>query len=337
VARLVAGIGMSHSSLVVLPDAAFWQAHASIDRRNPHLRDRLGAAVTFEQLEAANGSRYTDESSLEHLSGQVERMTGAIARLRDELAALAPDVLVVFGDDQQEFHDETNIPALAVYHGPELIMGTKMRFATYQEELGDVSPLMRGYAMDARHRFPGHEPLALHLIGSLIEQGFDVGASGGVPDDGVTGLGHSYGIVETTLLPEPGAVPLVPVFVNTYWPPNQLPVARSWLLGLAVGQAIESFDSDLRVAVVASGGLSHFSTDEELDNRVLEACRGGDGDALQALEPELLNGGSSEIRNWIAVAAACRDLPVAWDEYIPVYRTPVGTGVGLAFALWAAG
>jgi 3-O-methylgallate 3,4-dioxygenase len=47
-----------------------------------------------------------------------------------------------------------------------------------------------------------------------------------------------------------------------------------------------------------------------------------------------MNGGSSEIRNWIAVAAACRDLTVAWDEYLPVYRSAAGTGVGLGFMLW---
>jgi Catalytic LigB subunit of aromatic ring-opening dioxygenase len=333
---LVAGVGMSHSSLVALPDAQFWRAHGSIDRRNPHLRDRAGNEVTFAELEQANGNAYESESSAEQLAGQVERMQVALARLRDGLAALEPDVLVVFGDDQQEFHDETNMPALAVYYGDELVMGTTMRFATYQEELGDVSPLMEAYAMDARHRFPGHAPFARHLIASLLEQGFDVGASGGVPDDGVSGLGHSYGIVETTLLHEPGSVPLVPVFVNTYWPPNQVPVSRSWELGVAVRAAVDSFPEELRVAVVASGGLSHFSTDEELDRRVLDACARRDEAALRGLEPALLNGGSSEIRNWIAVSAACHDLSMAWHEYLPVYRTPVGTGVGLAFALWSA-
>jgi Catalytic LigB subunit of aromatic ring-opening dioxygenase len=253
------------------------------------------------------------------------------------VAALEPDVLVVLGDDQQEFHDDTNLPAIGVYYGDRVTMGTSMRFATYQEELGDATPLMRGYAMDRRHSFPGHEPLARGLIASLLEQGFDVAASGGVPDDGVSGLGHAFGIVETQLLGEPGAIPLVPVLVTTYWPPNQLPVSRCYDLGVALRRAIEGFDEELRVLVVASGGLSHFSTDEELDGRVLDACRSGSEEALRGFEPELLNGGSSEIRNWIAVAAACRGLPLAWDEYLPVYRTPVGTGVGLAFALWRAG
>ena len=263
-------------------------------------------------------------------------MKDAIAHLRREVRELAPDVVVVFGDDQEEFHDETNMPALGVYYGEQITMGTTMRFATYQEELGDATPLMTAYAMDARHVFPGAPSLARHLIGSLLEQGFDLSASGGVGDDGVAGLGHAFGIVETQLLDEPGAIPLVPFFVNTYWPPNQSPVSRSYDLGVAVGRAIESHDEDLKVLLVASGGLSHFSTDEELDRRVLDACRAGERSALRSLEPAL-NGGSSEIRNWIALAAACRSLQLDWDSYIPVYRTPVGTGVGLAFAVWSTG
>jgi len=90
------------------------------------------------------------------------------------------------------------------------------------------------------------------------------------------------------------------------------------------------------VVVVASGGLSHFTTDEQLDRRVLSACRVHDESALRGLDQAKLNGGSSEIRNWVATAAACRDLPYSWDEYVPVYRTPAGTGIGLAFALWGA-
>jgi 3-O-methylgallate 3,4-dioxygenase len=335
VAQLVGGIGMSHSSLVVLPEVDFWRAHDPIDRKNPHLRDRSGAVVAYADLEERNGARYAAQASPEALARQIEAMGQALERLRADVEALRPDVLVVFGDDQQEFHDETNLPTLGVYYGAELTMGTSMRFATYQEELGDTTPLMRGYAMDDRHVFPGHPELALALIESLHEQGFDVAASGGVPDDGVSGLGHAFGIVETQLM-APGSIPLVPVFVNTYWAPNQIGVSRSYDLGRAVARAIADFDADLRVVVVASGGLSHFSTDEQLDRRVLDACAAADEEALRGFERELLNGGSSEIRNWIAVAAACRELPLDWSEYLPVYRTPAGTGVGLAFATWRA-
>ena len=29
-------------------------------------------------------------------------------------------------------------------------------------------------------------------------------------------------------------------------------------------------------------------------------------------------------------------LPLQWSDYQPLYRTPAGTGVGAAFALWGA-
>ncbi|MBO0685538.1 MAG: extradiol ring-cleavage dioxygenase, partial [Candidatus Dormibacteraeota bacterium] len=105
-------------------------------------------------------------------------------------------------------------------------------------------------------------------------------------------------------------------------------------LGRAIRKAVETMPGELRVAVIASGGLSHFVTDERLDREVLEALRKGDERCLRDIPVHLLNSGNSEIRNWITVAAACEDKKVAWDEYIPVYRTQVGTGCGLAFARW---
>jgi len=68
---------------------------------------------------------------------------------------------------------------------------------------------------------------------------------------------------------------------------------------------------------------------------LLTALRAGSEEQLRAIPPKLLNAGSSEIRNWIAVAAACKHLKLVWDEYIPVYRTPAGTGCGLGFACWS--
>lgn len=333
-ADVVAGIGMSHSTLVVTDDVDVWVRHADVDRLNPYLRDTSGELVTFAELERANGGRYAEASRPERLAEQVSKTRQAVRRLREDVAALDLDVLIVFGDDQMELHDLDHMPALGIFYGEHLTMGTRIHFAAYERELGDVEELKRGYAMDANHVFPGHAPLATHLIRSLQEQGFDPSALGEVRAPEVAGIGHSYGVVETQLM-EPGTIPLIPVYVNTYWAPNQIPVSRCYDLGLAVRRAVRDFPDDLRVGVVASGGLSHFSTDEELDRRVLEACRAGDEEALRALPPALLNGGSSEIRNWIAVAAACRDLQVAWDAYVPVYRTPAGTGIGLAFMRWS--
>jgi len=57
-----------------------------------------------------------------------------------------------------------------------------------------------------------------------------------------------------------------------------------------------------------------------------------DLDFLAGLDPPRLRAGSSEIRNWIVIAAAAVDLDLTWVSYTPAYRTPALTGTGLAFA-----
>jgi hypothetical protein len=330
-AELVIGIGMSHSPMAVHRDPSTWLRYAEVDRRSSFLRDTSGALVTFEDLQRRNGERYAAETELDHVAEQALETERAVDRLRADVQAAAPDVFIVIGDDQLELHDLDNMPAVGVFYGEELVMATHSRFATYYEDLADVMPIVsRGYGMDQAHRRPAHRPLGLHLIESLIGQGFDVSAMNEIIGDGTVGVGHAFGVVYEQLMEEQ-KLPLVPLYVNNYWPPNQVPPARCYALGVALRKAIDTYPEDARVAVVASGGLSHFVTDEELDERVLNALRSGDHEALQTLPAELLNSGNSEIRNWIVLAAACQDRDVAWDEYIPVYRSAAGTGVGLAF------
>ena len=130
------------------------------------------------------------------------------------------------------------------------------------------------------------------------------------------------------------AVPVVPVLINTFFPPNQPLPQRCYEFGKALRTAIERWDEPKRVAVVASGGLSHFTVDEELDRGFLDMLRRKDADAITSLPLAKLNSGSSEIRNWIAVAGAVEGLDLSWSDYIPGYRTAAGTGTGIAFAAW---
>ena len=101
-----------------------------------------------------------------------------------------------------------------------------------------------------------------------------------------------------------------------------------------MAKIIESSPSNLRVAVIASGGLSHFVVDEELDHLVLDAIASGDHSALRTIPQGALNSGSSEILNWIVAAGAAMKLPMRWKEYQPLFRTAAGTGVGAAFVAW---
>jgi 3-O-methylgallate 3,4-dioxygenase len=81
--------------------------------------------------------------------------------------------------------------------------------------------------------------------------------------------------------------------------------------------------------------LSHFVVDEKLDRGFLDMLRRKDTAGIHAIPREKLNSGSSEIRNWIAIAGAVEHLSLEWSLYEPGYRTPAGTGTGLGFAFWS--
>ncbi|HEV2580595.1 MAG TPA: hypothetical protein VGT44_07045 [Ktedonobacteraceae bacterium] len=343
-AQLVLGIGMSHSTMVTLDDS-LWEEWAALDAGFAILYDTEGQPVTYAQLAERAGDRYSRLATPRHWKEQYAAVRRAVARLAADVAGARLDVLVVVGDDQLELFSFSNMPALAIFYGDRLTSGLwTSRFAAYQRQgQPPATPLsqelqralVEGYAMESHHQFSSAPAFARALLEGLIERGFDVAGLAEFPTNYESaGIGHAYGAIATQLLGEQ-LIPMVPVLVNTYFPPNRPTPSRCYDLGLALSQAIESISGDLRVGIVASGGLSHFVTDEQLDRRLFNALRAGDEAELRAIPQKLLNAGSSEIRNWIAAAAACKHLKLAWDEYIPVYRTLAGTGCGLGFARWS--
>jgi exonuclease VII small subunit len=329
-AHIVIGIGTSHSPLLPLT-AEQWLERAADDRRNTRLNLSDGRFLTYAQLESQVQGRYADEATLENFTRQWQRCQQALDRLSAELQAAQPDVAIVVGDDQEELFRRTNIPAIAIYYGAEIV--------TRPLESLEVPPWLlatgvgRGYAMDLPHRHPGAPVFGRFLIEQLTDAGFDLGAVSALRDPQEEGLGHAYGFVIQRLFGG-RPIPLIPVLLNTYYPPNAPAPARCYQFGQALRQAIERSTDDLRVAIIASGGLSHFVCDEELDRRVLTAIQAGDADVLRNIPRAALNAGSSEIANWVTVAGAMDTRACKWSEYVPVRRTPAGTGIGLAFLAW---
>jgi hypothetical protein len=200
---------------------------------------------------------------------------------------------------------------------------------------------------------PVDAALGKHLIESLIDADFDVAHMRYLRDEYGGTIGPAGYITQTrTTPPRPQAMPhgyafvvkrimnatvcpIVPVFQNTCYPPNQPTPRRCYTLGKALRRAIESWDQERRVAVVASGGLSHFVVDEELDRMLLKGIAEKDGELLGALPRQRLNSASSEIRNWITASGACEHLAFRLLDYLPGYRTPAGTGGGWAFGVWS--
>jgi 3-O-methylgallate 3,4-dioxygenase len=173
--------------------------------------------------------------------------------------------------------------------------------------------------------------LGVHVIAGLMERNFDITAVKALVGEQFEG--HAYSFIHRRYMGD-RPTPMVPVFLNTYYPPNQPSPQRCFDLGLAIRDLVANFPEDLRVGILASGGLSHFMINEELDRKVVDAIKRKDHDTLTALQAKFLHSGSSEIRNWICVAAAAKDLKLDWISYVPAYRSRAMTGVGLCFAHW---
>lgn len=343
-AQLVFGMGMSHSTMVTLDDS-LWGEWAAQDPTFGILYDAEGEPVTYAGLAERAGNRYARQIVPAYWKEQFAAVQRALARLAADIVAARLDVLVIIGDDQLELFSFANMPALAIFYGDRIVSGLwTSHFAAYQRQgKPPAAPLsqelrqavVEGYAMDAHYEFASAPAFARELLERLVEYGFDVAGLAEIPASSeAAGLGHAYGAIVTQVM-RGQQIPMVPLLVNTYFSPNQPTPSRCYDLGLALHRAIETSPANLRVGIATSGGLSHFVTDERLDRRLFAALREGSEEQLRAFPAKLLRAGSSEIRNWIAAAAACRNLRLVWDEYIPVYRTPAGTGCGLGFACWS--
>jgi len=333
-ADIVLAIGSSHSPMLNSP-AEDYRQHAEIDQGlsdwKRQLVDKEGRPVSYEELLSRADPAIAELLTEELINARIAQCQAAIARLRRTLADAELDALIVVGDDQHEQFFEDNMPAVLVYWG-ETIRNNVL-------QLPDDAP---GYWKRARSQYyeesaPRDYPVAAglgrHLIAGLIARDFDVAHSRELPRD--HGEGHAFGFVHRRLMADGDPVPILPVVLNTYFPPNQPRPARCHALGRAIRDAVRDWDGDGRIGILGSGGLSHFTIDEELDRTVLDACRENDGAALCAIPADKLNAGNSEIRNWIAVAGAADHLQTQWQEYVPCYRSAAGTGCAMGFAVWS--
>jgi hypothetical protein len=327
-ARVVMGIGMSHSPLLALPGER-WTERGRDDRANPGLNTFDGRLVDYDTVNSTVKDRYADIAIVENFVKQEDQAQRALDRLADDFAKIRPDVCVIIGDDHYELFSPANMPAIAIYHGKEILTHEAAR----HEDGSWRNTVAAMYAMDHVHTYPAQAELAEKLIEQLIERDFDIGSAARVDDPKTLGFGHAYGFVAERIF-RGREVPIVPVMLNTYFPPNAPTPRRCYNLGMAIKESLEAIPMDLRVAVVGSGGLSHFIVEEEFDRQILKALETHDEDVLRTLPVNALKSGSSEIRCWIAAGGAFRGLKHQWSEYIPARRTPAGTGIGLGFATW---
>lgn len=324
-AKIVLGLATPHSPQLSIP-ASQWPLLQEKDETDP----RLDYAALLRRAPAHIKQEITPEKMQE----RDEASQKAVAALAAVLKQAAPDVILAVGDDQHEQFLEDNMPMFCVYRGKSLPMGARNGRRRGDPGLHSMASAWqaaeRHQLSELRREYDAEPELAEHLIRRLVDEGFDVSCTKELKAD--VGLGHAFTFIFRRLIPE--GIPMVPFMINDFYPPNTPTSRRCYALGQALRRAVESWEADKRVAIVASGGLSHVIIDEELDRATLDAALEKDPDRLCALPEERMTLGTSENRNWIALAGAMEPMEMLLAQYIPCYRSPAGTGCAMGFAYW---
>jgi 2,3-dihydroxyphenylpropionate 1,2-dioxygenase len=229
-----------------------------------------------------------------HGRRMVEDLIAVVREMGRELAAARPDALVVIADDHLNVFSFDAIPALCVRIGrsvPRMVQEGAIEFDQALDGLPE--------------RYPVHEDLANRILEHGIEAGFDFAASWSAP------LDHAFLSPVTTLCEDRPVPPLVPFWVNCFVPP-QPTARRCFQVGQHIGRVVA--EGPWRVAVIATGGLSHFpglalprvgTSDAAFDRRLVGWMEAGHPEPLVALTvKELHETGSHEFLNWMVLIGA---------------------------------
>ena len=239
----------------------------------------------------------------------------ATAEMRRRLEAARPDTLVMFSNDHLLNWPINNIPEYTVGIG--------------EDHVGPADWFDEWLGME-KYRVAGDPALARFLVNEAARRGLALAYLREMQfDDGIS--------VPTHYLNPDARFRLVPITMNCNVPPIPSP-ARAYEVGRVLGEAMRAYPAPTRIAVIATGGLSHepggpryFWVDEDFDRWFLDLLKAGDHDrllrecTLERMEAAG-SGGTAELLAWIAVLAMTRG-PADVLAYMPAIAWRSGTGM----------
>lgn len=337
-AEIVLGIGCAHTPQLHTM-AEDWDIRGNRDRSDGIPLWFRGRKLKYAALEAERAEeRLGDLLDLPTRRAALEASFAAMDRLHDIFAAADPDVVVMIGNDQHEFFSDI-VPAFAVIAADELPNLPRTAEQNARLPVG-IELSDHGHLPAEPLAYPGHRALGQHIARGLTGESFDVTLCHEKPTvrnekSLLYGLPHAYGFLYKNVLRD-RIKPNVPVDVNCWYYDNSPSARRAWDFGGAVARAIRSWEEDVRVAVLTTGGLTHFVVDETWDRWFLDAMARADGEALSSIPQNALMAGTSECKSWIATSAAMKEagLSMSLVDYQKLYRTEGGTGSSCAFVAW---
>jgi len=335
-AEIVLGMWTTHGPILnTTPEE--WMLRVVNDKRIPHWFK--GEQYSFEELaELRKAENFEEQFTLEERTRRHAQCQAGVARLAEIWKDVKPDVAVIMGNDQRELVLPSLQPMFTVYHGDTFWQKPLPDDQAARLPIG-IKESEWAYRPEEDRIWPGLPDLAARVLAKGLEKGFDFAASSEWPDMGREhhhlGTPHAFSWIIRRVM-EDQAVPVLPIITNTFFPPNQPTARRCFDMGKLVGECIAEWDSDLRVAVFGSGGMSHFTINETFDRELLVALKNRDEEALCSIPQNILMSGTSEIRNWIAAAGALFDTSLNGGtiDYVPCYRSEAGTGTAQGFVAW---
>jgi 2,3-dihydroxyphenylpropionate 1,2-dioxygenase len=228
---------------------------------------------------------------------QLDQAAAGMAELGKVLDETKPDVIIFMGSDHVETFSVTCIPTFAIIAGSRAIA----KFAGREYDL------------------PVHREMAEDLLTKLVvDHSFDVAYS----EDAE--LGHAFAVPFEHVIGKRD-IPVIPFFTNVYVPPLPTP-RRCAALGKAVADIIRGRKE--RVAVIASGGMSHFpgttkylSPEFDFDRWLVAQFEAGNtGALLDMTGTQLDEVGNTEMLTWAMMFGAIGPQPGALIDYIPTWH-----------------
>jgi len=320
-AQIVLGVGSSHGPTIQTPPER-WFMLGEKDREDP--RYDFGAELDAASPEIEN------ELAPQKMQERYDACQEGIRVVSGVMADAAIDAIIVISNPHGVPPANRMDPVFGIY-----LSGTESQVG----RSGHQPSRRRGPATDAApsversvEPYATMPPLADHLMEHLVLDGFDLASC--FQSDPTAGIEGPFTFPYDRFLPD-RETPVVPFLLSRYLPHQATP-ARCYALGQSIRTAVDRWDADARVAIFASGGLSHQIIDEELDRAVIKALEDQDVDALCALDRARLNRapGTPETLNWLTVAGALEELPMTLVDYVPCYRSMAGTGHGVTFGYW---
>lgn len=335
-AEIVLGLWTTHGPQLNTTPAQ-WMLRVPADESRKHwYRGKLYSFDELVELRAGEAlGRQADEASR---TRHYEACQRAIDSVAAQWAAADPDVCVIFGNDQRELMLPACQPAFSVYCGDTFWNGPMP-----EERSAALPPGIRegewANRPEERTVYQGLPELATRLIERGLDERWDFAAMSEWPEHPIphhhSGTPHAFAYVIRRVMQD-RPCPILPIIANTFFPPNQPRPWRCFELGQLVHRVIADWGRDVRVAVIGSGGMSHFIINEEFDRRFIAAIQSRDEATLRGLDPALLRDGTSELLNWISAAGCLFDTALQGEliDYVPCYRSAAGSGTAQGFITW---